>query len=156
MMRFIKTVAPFIVTFAAATAGTLFVGSGVGTWYAGLVKSPLTPPALVFPIAWTVLYILMALACAIVWRVEPQNAHTEGWVRFYFVQLMLNAGWTIFFFGFHDVTLSFIDTLVLLFMVLGLTMSAWEIDRRVTYLMLPYLLWIFFALYLTASVWFLN
>jgi tryptophan-rich sensory protein len=91
-----------------------------------------------------------------VWRIEPQNSHTEGWVRFYFVQLIFNAGWTIFFFGFHAITVAFIDTLVICFMVVALTASAWEIDKRVTALMIPYALWLFFALYLTAGIWLLN
>ena len=156
MNKLFKIAVVFIGTFAAGLVGMLFVGSGVGSWYAALDKPPLTPPELFFPLAWTVLYILMSLACAIVWIRDPQDAHTEGWVRFYFVQLLLNAGWTIFFFGFHTITVSLINTLVLGFFVVALTSSAWEIDKRVTYLMLPYAVWLFFAAYLIAGIWLLN
>ncbi len=156
MSRALRTATAFIATFGAGLVGMLFVGNGVGAWYTSLNTPPFTPPDIFFPFAWTTLYILMAVACAIVWHITPQNAHTEGWVRFYFIQLLLNAGWTIFFFGFHSITVAFLDTLVLCFFALGLTASAWEIDRRVTYLMLPYTLWLFFAAYLTGGIWLLN
>ena len=146
----------FIGTFAAGLAGMIFVGSGVGGWYAGLIKPAFTPTEIVFPIVWTILYITMALACTLVWSKDPQNAHTEGWVRFYFIGLLFNIGWTIFFFGYHNLTLAFLDTLVLGFFVMGLTVSASELDKKVVYLMLPYCLWILFALYLTAEIWLLN
>jgi benzodiazapine receptor len=156
MGRLFRTITPFIATFAAGAIGSLFVGSQVGSWYAGLKTPPFMPPVSLFPVAWTALYILMSCACAIAWRKEPQNAHTESWVRFYFVQLFLNMGWVVFFFGFHSITVSLLDTLILGFMVIVLTASGWAIDRRITYFMLPYALWIFFALYLTGGIWLLN
>jgi len=152
----LKVATVVISTFAAGLIGMLFVNSGVGSWYISLVKPPLTPPEIFFPVAWTTLYVLMSTACVLVWRIEPQNGHTEGWVRFYFIQLLLNSTWTIFFFGFHVITAAFIDSLVLGFFVLGLTVSGFEIDRRIGYFMLPYAVWIAFALYLTAGIWLLN
>lgn len=156
MGRILKVATVFLTTFASGVLGMVFVNPGVGAWYAGLNKPPFTPPEIFFPVAWTTLYFLMAFACTLVWIKRPQNGHTEGWVRFYFIQLMLNAGWTIFFFGFHSITVAFIDTLVLAFIIVGLTSSAWEIDRRATYLMLPYAVWLFFAAYLTTAIWLLN
>ena len=156
MNKVLRVAVAFTGTFGAGLLGMLFVNTGVSTWYANLHQPPFMPPEIFFPVAWTLLYILMSIACAIVWLKEPQDAHTEGWVRFYFIQLMLNAGWTIFFFGFHAITIAFVDTLVLAFIVIALTASAWEIDRRVTYLMTPYCLWLVFATYLTAGIWLLN
>jgi benzodiazapine receptor len=156
MRKTLKLAAVLIATFGAGLVGMLFVGTSVGDWYFGLLKPAFTPPDVIFPSVWALLYFLSAIACALVWRKEPQNTFTEGWVRFYFIQLMLNAGWTIFFFGMRNITLAFVDNLVLAFMVIALTRSSWEIDRRVTYLMLPYVLWLLFALYLTAGVWLLN
>lgn len=156
MNQLIKVLTVFGGTFAAGLVGVLFVNSGVGAWYTGLHKPPFTPNELFFPLAWTTIYALMALAGTIVWLKNPQNAHTEGWLRFYFVQLLFNAGWTIFFFGFHAITVAFVDTLVLGFMVITLTCSCWGMDRRVAYLMIPYALWLVFATYLTAGIWLLN
>ncbi len=156
MDKHLRTAAPFIGVFAAGIVGMLFVGQSVGIWYANLNLPPFTPPTVAFPVVWTFLYLITATACAIVWRKEPQNDHTEGWVRYFFVQLFINAGWVIFFFGFHSITVAFVDNFILVFIVLGLTASAWEIDRTVTYLMLPYLLWVVFALYLTMEIWSLN
>jgi len=156
MGRTFKISAVFIATFLAGIIGVLFVSTNVGSWYDGLVKPPLTPPALAFGVVWTMLYILSAVACSMTWCRPKQDAHTEGWVRFYFVSLFLNTGWTIFFFGFHNITLAFLDSLVLGFFVVGLTSSAWELDRRISYLMMPYAVWLFFAAYLTAGIWLLN
>ena len=156
MNKLLKVAVIFVSTFAAGLIGVMFVNNGVGAWYASLVKPPFTPQEIFFPIAWTTLYILMSLACSVVWLKEPQNAHTESWVRFYFIQLLLNSGWTIFFFGFHAITVAFVDSLVLGFFVIALTASGGSIDRRVTYLMLPYALWLVFAAYLTAGIWLLN
>jgi len=152
----VKTGTVFIATFAAGLVGMLFVNTGVGSWYAGTIKPPLSPTEAFFPLAWVVLYVLMAGACSLAWNKDPQNSHTEGWVRFYFIQLFLNAGWTIFFFGYHNITFSFMETLVLAFFVITLSTSGYEIDKRIAYLMLPYCLWIVFALYFVGGIWLLN
>lgn len=124
-------------------------------WYGTLEKPPLTPPDMVFGIVWTVLYVLMGVAATVVWLKEQDQA-TEGWLRFYFVQLLFNTAWTIFFFAFHAIPLAFADGMILMYLVFGLSMSGWEIKRSVFYLMLPYFLWTVYALYLTLGVWVLN
>lgn len=156
MDRIAKTIIPFISTFAVGVIGMLFVDSGVGSWYDSLHMPAFTPPNALFPIVWTALYVIMATACAIVWRKDPQNDHTEGWVRFFFVQLFISMGWTIFFFGYHSITIAFFVVLLLCIIIAGLAVSGWEIDHRVTFLMFPYLMWVLFAAYLTGGVWYLN
>ena len=130
--------------------------AGVSSWYATLAKPALTPSDSVFLLVWLVLYALMATALAIIWTRDSEKHPTEGWVRFYFVQLLFNAAWTMFFFGLHAVFTAFIDILVLGFILLCLVAGACEIDRRAAYLLLPYLAWVIFAAYLNFGIWWLN
>ena len=155
MTRLFRVVTVFVGTFGAGFLGFFFADPSMSSWYEGLAKPPLTPPDALFGIAWTILYTLMAVAACVVW-LKPQNPETEGWLRFYFIQLLFNAAWTIFFFGFHAIPLAFADCLVLAYLVFGLTISGLEIKRAVFYLMLPYFLWVTFALYLTLGIWVLN
>ncbi len=145
-----------IATCAAVLVEFLFINAQALDWYAALVKPPLTPPGWLFGIVWLILYAFMAAALIIVWGKEPHLDHMAGWVRFYFIQLLFNATWTMFFFGFHSMIVAFIDILFLAFMVMCLVAGGWEIDRRATYLLAPYLLWIFFAGYLNLAIWLLN
>jgi translocator protein len=156
MSPVIRVVVAILASYGAGLAGYLFVDAGVSSWYAGLVKPVLLPSASTLAIIWLILYGMMAAALAVVWTKKPRAEHTEGWVRFFFLQLLFNASYTMFFFGFHAILIAFIDVLMLGFIVISLTASAEDIDRRVVYLMIPYLLWIVFAGYLTLSVWFLN
>jgi tryptophan-rich sensory protein len=146
----------FITTFAAGMAGYYLVDTSSSSWYASLVKPALTPPDITFAIAWSLLYILMALSLSIIWTIHPQTESTAGWIRFFFVQLLFNAAWTMFFFALHAVLIAFIDILILGFVILALIATAADLDRRVAYLLIPYFLWILFAGYLTLRIWFLN
>jgi tryptophan-rich sensory protein len=77
-------------------------------------------------------------------------------VPLFFAHLLLNAAWTIFFFGFHAVLVALIDILILLCCIFLLICGAWEIDKRATYLLAPYFLWVLFATILNIAIWFLN
>lgn len=155
MGRLLKVSTVFAATFGAGIFSFFFVDPDMSLWYDGLIKPPLTPPDVVFPIVWAVLYALMTIAACVVWLKEQDSA-TEGWLRFYFVQLLFNAAWTVFFFGYHAIPLAFTDGLVLAYMVLGLSISGFEIRRSVFYLMFPYFLWTAFVLYITLGIWILN
>ncbi|MEK7134096.1 MAG: TspO/MBR family protein, partial [Patescibacteria group bacterium] len=120
MSPFIRVVVAFIATFTAGAVGFLLIDTGSLGWYASLVKPALTPPDSIFSIVWSALYILMALSLSIVWTIRPQTASTEGWVRFYFVQLLFNVAWILFFFKLHAVLIALIDILVLGFIILAL------------------------------------
>lgn len=145
-----RYVVAFIACYAAGFIGSLFIGPDVGTWYEQLAKPPLTPPVFVFVFAWLILYGLMGMALGLLWT---KTTLWHPWVGFFFVSLLFNASWTMFFFGFHAILLAFIDASVLMMMLVPLLMGAWEIERRAFYLTLPYAAWVGFALYLSASIW---
>ena len=156
MSTLVRVCVAFLATYSAGLLGYLFVDSRVDSWYAALVKPAFTPPDAVFAVVWFILYAFMALALSIVWTKDASKNENDGWVRFYFVQLLFNAAWTVFFFGLHAVLVALIVILFLGFMVLALAVAAADIDRRATYLLLPYLAWLLFAAYLTLGIWWLN
>ena len=154
MSPIIRVLVAVIATFAAGLAAYLFVDANASSWYAGLEKPVFTPPDWVFAVVWIILYALMAGALAIMWT--KGGSENETWVRFYFVQLLFNVAWTIFFFGLHATFVSLIDVLILEYIILALIAGAVEVDKRVAYLLAPYSLWLFFVTYINLAVWFLN
>ncbi len=126
-----------------------------GAWYAGLAKPPLTPPDLAFPVAWTLLYILMTAAAWQVWRRIGLVAGLAVLLPFV-AQLGANGLWSILFFQWHRPDLALVD-LVALWLLVALTMWRFrQVHPPAAWLLAPYLVWITFAGYLNIGVILLN
>ncbi len=124
--------------------------------YSGMNKPPLSPPAWVFPVAWTILYLLMGEASYLVCTSDAPQSQIERSLSLYGVQLALNFLWPIVFFTMRAYLSAFV-VLILLWIFAFLTLlSFWGIRRRAGVLLLPYLLWLSFALYLNWGVYSLN
>ena len=130
----------------------LIIRPDITNWYEQQARAPLNPPNWVFPIAWTILYTLIAISGWILQfasKVPPLTV-----VRVLFgIQLVLNWGWTFLFFTFHLTGLSFGVIVALDIIVAVLIVVAFGNFRLVSLLMLPYLAWICFASYLNYYVW---
>ena len=120
--------------------------------YAAMDKPPLSPPAPVFPIAWTILYVLMGVSAGLV-RGEPGGEKAQG---VYYLQLVFNFLWPILFFSFRLYWAAVVDLLILLGLVIYMTVKYWRIRPLAGYLLLPYVAWLFFALYLNIGAAVLN
>jgi len=137
----------------AASAGGLFVS--VDGWYAGLQKPSWNPPPWVFGPAWTLLYVLMAIAAWMIWR-------EGGWKRqklalsLFLAQWFLNALWTPLFFGLHRSGIAFAEILGLWFALALTVVSFWRVRKLAGYFLLPYLAWVTFAGTLNFTIWRLN
>ncbi|WP_445682659.1 TspO/MBR family protein [Radicibacter daui] len=123
-----------------------------GEWYVGLVKPVFTPPAWVFPPAWTLLYILIAIAGWRLWRGLRGSLLMKLWG----VQLALNFLWSPTFFGAHLMAAGLAVILALLVTILAIMALAWRRERVVALLFLPYALWVAFASLLNGSLLVLN
>lgn len=145
-----------LASYSAGFLGALFVVDGVGGWYDMLDKPSFTPPDWLFAPVWLVLYGMMAIALTVMWDKDPDAAEVRGWVPLFFAHLLLNAAWTVFFFGFHALLIAFIDILILLCCILLLMCGAWKTDKRVTYLLAPYFVWVLFATILNGTIWLMN
>ena len=143
------------ICFGAAAVGGRVTGSSVKIWYPGLLKPAGTPPSWVFGPVWSVLYLLMATAAWLVWQ---QRYFHEVWLPLglFFGQLILNAGWSLIFFGLQKPGLALVEILTLLLAIVLTALSFSEYSRFAFWLMTPYLGWVGYATYLNFGFWRLN
>ena len=156
MSKFARLGVALLACFGAGFLGSSFISTGPGTWLDTLHTPFFYPPAWVFPIVWFILYGCMAFALWLVWEKDDMATEVRGWVPLFFSHLIVNASWTILFFGFHAVFIALIDILLLTFCVLLLFCGALEIDKRASYLLAPYLAWVCFAALLNGWIWWIN
>lgn len=141
-----------LATFVAATTGAVFKP---GAWYEGLAKPSWNPPNWLFPIAWAILYALMALAAWQVWRLAG-FAGAGLALGLWALQLVLNSAWSWLFFGLKRMDLALAE-LVLLWLAIAATIIAFlPVSTIAAWLMAPYLVWVSFAGVLNLVIWRLN
>lgn len=130
--------------------------SGYGNrWFDALEKPALMPPGWAFGAAWTILYVLMGLALAMV--LHARGARLRGpAIGLFVVQLILNLGWSPLFFRAHQVDAALILLIVLLGFVIATTWLFWRIRRTAGVMLVPYIAWLCFAGYLNAEIARLN
>ena len=122
--------------------------------YSILNKPPLSPPKLLFPIAWSIIYLLMGISYYLFRKDYPNN---EDKITFlYYFQLFINALWSIIFFLFKWRFLAIIWILLLLALIVWLTMLLYQKIKISSYLYIPYIIWVIFATYLTIGIYILN
>jgi translocator protein len=149
MQSFAAFVVFALLVVVAASSGATFMP---GEWYAALNKPAWTPPDWLFPVAWTILYIMIALAGWLAWRAAGWSAAVAIWG----VALILNALWSYLMFGRHDIGLALVDVAALWLAIAAFIWTAWPLDARAAALFVPYLLWVTFAAALNFAVWQMN
>ena len=152
-----KKISPYAISIAIAlAAGGLSAGitSGKMEEYARLVQPPLAPPGWVFPIVWSVLFILMGVSAALVWKSDSPERSDALFI--YGTQLVVNFLWTIFYFSFNARLLAFFWLIFLLLLVLLMTVRFSRISPRAARLQIPYIVWLVFAGYLNLATYILN
>lgn len=120
-----------------------------------LRQSSLTPPAVLFPIVWTILYTLMGVSLARI-RMAPESPERTRGLSLFLYQLIFNFFWSIFFFNIQAFGFSLLWILALWVLILLMIHSFYKVDKLAAWLQIPYLLWVTFATYLTYQVWRLN
>lgn len=124
--------------------------------FASVNQPPLSPPAWLFPVVWTILYLMMGLACYLVATAPISQPRRERALTVYGLSLAANFLWPILFFTMEAWGAAFV-CLVLLWVLVAATMLLFScIDRRAGQLLIPYLVWLSFAAYLNLGVWLLN
>ncbi len=138
-----------LLTFLASLTGGLF---GPGAWYAGLAKPSWNPPNWVFAPVWTILYIMIAVSGTLAWQAGASARVIGLWGA----QMALNALWTVLFFALQRPGWALIEIAFMWSAIALYARAVWPIERRSTWLMLPYLAWVSFAAALNAALWWLN
>jgi tryptophan-rich sensory protein len=156
--RFVDLLALILFVALCLGVGALAAGvvaAGIEGWYDGLAKPSFMPPNAVFAPVWTVLYVLMGFAAWRVWRAADRDT-ARGPLTLFALQLALNLGWTVVFFGLQKIGSSVATIVVLDVAILVTTLAFRAVDRLAGLLMTPYLAWAAFATLLNVAIWRLN
>lgn len=125
--------------------------------YDSVKTSPLSPPGWLFPIVWTVLYLLMGIGAYIVTvKSKEKNIDDKSALSCYFLQLFFNFVWSIVFFNFRGYFTALLVIAVLWVLIIKMILEFNKISPLAAYLQIPYLLWVTFAAYLNLSILILN
>lgn len=117
-------------------------------------KPPLTPPGWLFPIAWTMLFVLMGLGSYIVWKSRSPLQRTA--LSLYGIQLFVNFFWSVLFFNLTSYLFAFFWLLLLLGLIITMFYYFYRAELLAAYLQIPYIIWVIFAGYLNMGVYLLN
>jgi translocator protein len=128
----------------------------ITTWYASLAKPSWTPPALTFPVVWTLLYVLMGISFWMLWDRTQSSAYRTRAMTWFLVQLALNALWSPVFFGWHGTRSALIIIVALLVAIAATIVTASRVDRLAAWLLAPYLVWVAYATTINAGVVAMN
>lgn len=137
-----------------ALAGFL-TRKGIQAYGQNAAKPPLTPPAVVFPVVWAVLYALMGIGAARAW-LSPDSKYRRRSLNLMAVQLIVNFFWSLIFFNAGAYGFAALWLVLLWILVLAMILQMRKVDGCAAWLQVPYLLWLTFAAYLNFGVWVLN
>jgi translocator protein len=151
-----KLIFAIVVCELAGFVGAIFTMPSVTTWYATLNKPTLNPPAWVFGPVWTTLFALMGIAAFLVWKKGLYRKDVKIAIVIFVVQLVLNTMWSIIFFGMHSPQGALIEIVCLWLAILATIVAFYKVSKSAAWLLVPYILWVSFAMYLNYAVWSLN
>lgn len=140
-------------TFLFGVIGAL-LGGGTSQIYSTLNKPPLSPPGIVFPIVWSILYLLMGIGAYFL--SNERKIEISKLLKIYWIQLILNALWPLAFWRLQAFWLAAVIIIAILFLVVWLTLEAFKINKLSSYMFIPYIVWLLFALYLNIGIAVLN
>lgn len=151
-----KQYVPWVLfTEAVGALSGFLTREGTRRYQSSVIQPPLSPPPLVFPIVWAILFALMGIGAGRVYHAPPSARRSRA-MRVFFLQLAFNFFWSILFFNLQSFGLSLIWLLALWVLIADMISSFYKVDRIAAYLQVPYLLWVSFAAYLNLGVYLLN
>ncbi|HJW90296.1 MAG TPA: TspO/MBR family protein [Anaerolineales bacterium] len=145
-----------LIPLAVGSIGGLITFEAIPTWYRELVRPAWNPPDWVFGPVWTALYIMMGLSTWLVWRMGWHVPRVRLALGMFALQLGLNFLWSVIFFGLKEIGLAFFDIIVLLVVIAITGLRFLSLEPLAGVLMFPYFMWVTFAAFLNAAIWWLN
>ena len=152
----VQLAASVVVCQLAGFIGSIFTMESIPTWYASLNKPFFNPPNWLFAPVWTALYTLMGVSLFLVWHKGLCDRRVRLAVSVFIVQLILNALWSIVFFGIKSLIGGLVTIGILWIAILVTTMAFLKISRIAAVLLIPYILWTGFAAVLNFAIYMLN
>lgn len=142
-----------IIVFIVGAIGSVATSPQIPVWYATLARPAWAPPNWLFPVVWTILYILIGISLFLVWR---KSLESKQALVVFAVQLGLNLLWSLVFFGLHSIVGGLVIILMLWMAILANIIVFYRISRWAGLILLPYLVWVSIASYLNYSIYLLN
>ncbi|MCL4374789.1 tryptophan-rich sensory protein [Patescibacteria group bacterium] len=156
MNRLSKLLLAIVICEGVGLISAPFTSAAIPTWYAGLEKPVFSPPNWLFAPVWTSLYLLMALSAYRVWIRGTRAKKVRVALLFFLIQLLLNFLWSPLFFGLRAPLLALVEIGLLWVAIIITIFNFHRVDHRAAYLLLPYLIWVSFAMLLNFSIVMLN
>lgn len=150
-----KLILSLFIPLAVGGLSALISGGGMG-FYETVEKPPLSPPGIVFPIVWTILYILMGISLYLVITKKDRYQSKTSAYAFFVLQLFLNFIWSPVFFSAKEYLAAFIILILLWLSIIGMILTFFRISKLAGLLQIPYLIWVTFAGYLNFAIYLLN
>jgi len=144
-----------ILSEAVGLLAGLLTGNSAELYGQLAVKPPLAPPGWLFPVVWTILYALMGIGAGLVADQAPGGNRNRG-LNLMVAQLIVNFFWPLLFFNAQAYGLALLWLLLLLVLVIWMALEFRKVSPLAALLQIPYILWLLFASYLNAAVWYLN
>ena len=154
MKKTLNFIIPVIICFVVGFIGSLFQSGALESWYPFLNKPVLTPPNVVFPIAWGILYLCMGISLGFI--LNSGSVKKAQLTALFTTQLFFNFLWSIFFFGMRSPVAGLADILILDILVIMYAVKSWPVSKAASLLFVPYILWVLFATYLNAYIFIFN
>ena len=151
--KFLSFILFGLITYSASVIGGLVTVGFKEPWYSLINKPTFNPPSWIFAPVWTTLYLMMTIAIWLFWHSRNKDMNT---IYIYFIHIVFNATWSIIFFGLHQILLALIVLISLILIIIILMLRYKRVNIVSYYLMIPYLLWCFYALVLNFNIFLLN
>ena len=152
----ISVLIPLLVGGVSTLLSILISGQVTRSNYSQLIKPGFAPPGYIFPIVWTILFILMGISAYIINKKGNELAKVKDAMFYYKLQLVLVFLWSILFFGFNLRLTALIDLIILLIIVIVMILKFYKINKTAAYLNIPYLAWLIYAFFLNYFIWMIN
>jgi len=132
-----------LIVFIVAGVGSIFTSSGTNSEWYKTIRPSITPPSFIFPIVWSILFFLIAISLYITW-ISSKKPKNQIIIAFG-INFILNILWSFFYFYLHNPVASFIDIIFLEISIVTLIFITYKINRKASYLLIPYFMWVTFA-----------
>lgn len=147
---------PLVVGYSSSFISNTLSGINNSQYYSQLIKPGFAPPSFIFPIVWTILYVLMGISCYLILKKGHDLSKIKDAMFYYWLQLALNFIWSILFFGLDLRFTALVCLIILILITIIMIFKFYKIDKRAAYINLPYLVWLLYALLLNYFIWIIN
>ncbi len=154
-MNYWKLLVAIVICQVAGLIGAFFNSFSIKSWYPNLVKPAFLPPSWLFPVVWSILFVIIGVSLYLI-LVSNNKTNLKKNLWIFSIQLLLNILWSFFFFTLQSPLLGLIEIIILNFAIVINIIYFYKTSKAAAYLLLPYLLWVLFATILTISIFILN